>query len=173
MITLHDAPTAPRGLLFLATFNGKERALISENPKLRNMIRESAPHEWPEILQSWWNDQAAKIAERIGPCTDETGYRAQAQNDLRGAAAEFAALKEGRRTGLFTVACRLAKYVHHGFLSELEFRGAFMEAARANSALAKHGPAWAETTLRSALNCARNDALPPLARGFRTNGGRT
>jgi hypothetical protein len=53
-------------------------------------------------------------------------------------------------------------------LTDGEFRVAFMDAARANGALEKHGPQWAVTTIRNALKTAQNDQLPPLARQFRT-----
>ena len=172
-ITLHDAPSAPRGLLYLASINAKERALISMNPALRDMIREAEPHEWTEILDRWREAEAAKIRDRIGTCTDVTGYRAQALNDLQRAASTFAALTDGRRTGLYLAACRVTKYAHHGYLSEEEIRSAFCDAARANGALSKYSAAWVAKTIRSALDCARNDALPPLAREFHTTVGRS
>lgn len=171
MITLHDAPPAPRGLLYLATFNSRERALIGENQALRDMIREAEPQKWVDILDRWREAEASKILDRVGPCTDATGYRAQALNDLQRAASHFAALTDGRRTGLYIAACRIAKYAHHGYLSEQDVCAAFVDAARANGALGKHGQAWADAALRSALASAQRDALPPLARAFRTNGG--
>ena len=171
MITLHDAPPVPRGLLYLATFNGKERALIGESQAMRDMIRDAAPLEWTGILHRWREAEAAKISNRAGPDTDATGYRAQALNDLQRAASAFAALTDGRRTGLFNLACRVTKYAHHGYLSEQEVCAAFDDAARANGALRKYGRAWAEAALRSALASAQNDALPPLAREFRTMEG--
>ena len=173
MITLHDAPPVPRGLLYLATFNGKERALIGESQALRDMIRDAAPLEWTDILHRWREAEAAKISSRAGPHTDATGYRAQALNDLQMAASTIAALTDGRRTGLYLAACRVTKYAHHGYLSEEEIRSAFCDAARANGALSKYGATWVVKTIRSALDCARNDALPPLAREFHTTVGRS
>ena len=173
MITLHDAPPVPRGLLYLATFNGKERALIGESQALRDMIRDAAPLEWTDILHRWREAEAAKISSRADPCTDATGYRTQALNDLHRAVSNYAALTDGRRTGLFNLACRVTKYAHHGYLSDEEIRSAFFDAARANGALSKYSAAWVAKTITSALDCARNDALPPLAREFRTNGGRS
>ena len=173
MITLHDAPPVPRGLLYLATFNGKERALISENQALQDMVRDATPLEWTDILHRWREAEAAKISSRAGPDTDATGYRSQALNDLQRAASTFAALTDGRRTGLYLAACRVTKYAHHGYLSGQEVCAAFIEAARANGALGKHGQAWADAALRSALVSAQNDALPPLAREFRTTEGQS
>jgi MFS family permease len=42
----------------------------------------------------------------------------------------FAALTDGRRQKLFSLACRVARYVVHGKLSEIEFRSALMDAAK-------------------------------------------
>ena len=173
MIVLHDAPRAPRGLLYLATFNGKERALISENQALQDMVRDAAPHEWTDIVRRWREAEASKIRDRVGPSTNATDYRAQALNDLQRAVHTFAALTDGRRTGLYVAACRVTKYAHHGYLSEQEVCAAFVDAARANGALRKYGQAWAEAALRSALASAKNDALPPLAREFRTKEGQS
>ena len=39
MIPLFDAPPAPRGLLFLATFSKRERAEIASSPDLLAAIR--------------------------------------------------------------------------------------------------------------------------------------
>ncbi len=168
---LFDAPIAPRGLLYLATFNDRDRGLISCTPALREAIRYSEPGDWPAIVQSRRETEAAKISERIGPCEDAEGYRAQARSDLTHTAAEFSALTDGRRTGLFRTACRIGKYVAHGHLTNGEFRSAFLEAARTNGALQKHGPQWAATALRSAIEKSQPDGLPPLAREFRKNKG--
>jgi hypothetical protein len=65
----------------------------------------------------------------------------------------------------------VARYVVHGVLTENEFRAAWMDAARANGALATHGPTWAVTQIRRAIITAQNDPLPPLANRFRTETG--
>ena len=49
---------------------------------------------------------------------------------------------------------------------------ALREAAAANGSLTRYGQRWVDSTIRRALIAGRNDALPPLARRFRTNGGR-
>ena len=171
---LFDASFASRRLLYLATFNVRDRGLISETSALRESIRTAEPKEWAGILKRWHESEAAKIAERVGPCEDTKGYRAQALHDLYSAANAYSGLKDGRRTGLFRAACRIGKYVAHGHLTESEFRSAFVEGARTNDALQKHGPQWALKALRSAINYSCNDFLPPLAREFRTiKGGRT
>ncbi len=170
---LRNAPAAPRGLLYLATFKARDRRLIAETPALREQVRDTESSAWPGILSDWCAAETAKIAART-PCSgDADGYRVQALSDLAAAAAEFTALSDGRRTGLFQIACRVAKYANHGLLTEQELRSAFMDAARTNGALAKHGAPWAVTAIRSALNTSRNDTLPPLARAFRMIGSRS
>jgi hypothetical protein len=97
--------------------------------------------------------------------------RRQACHDLDAATAGYAALTDGRRNGLYHWACKVPRYVVHGVLTENEFRAAWMDAARANGALAKYGPAWAVTAIRNAIKKAEGDSLPPLANRFRTGTG--
>jgi hypothetical protein len=161
--------TVPQYLGHLArTFNKKERDLIEGTPALRRMTS-SPPAAWAGILQAWRDAEAKRIASRcLSLDDDDDGMRRQALHDLHTITVEFAGLTDGRRQKLFSLACRVARYVVHGKLSENEFRSALMDAARANGALAKHGPAWAVTTIRSAINRASKDPLPPLARAFRS-----
>ena len=169
MISLHDAPLAPRALVFEATFSRSERAEIARDPDLSADIRTADPSTWAARMDAHRQSQAAAIAARTAHLPlDADGMRRQALHDLRAATAEYAGLSDGRRTKLFNLACRCARYVVHGVLSENEFRSAWMDAARANGALAKHGPVWAVTTIRNAINKAQGDPLPPLARAFRT-----
>ena len=41
---------------------------------------------------------------------------------------EYARRQDGRRNGLFSVACRLARYAAHGVISEHEFRNQLHQA---------------------------------------------
>jgi hypothetical protein len=119
--------------------------------------------------------ETQRAAPRIHVATtalDEDGLRQQALHDLQTAANALAALTDHRRGQLFGVACRLAKYVTHGVLPEVEIFAALREAAGSNGSLARYGQRWVDNTMRRALILGRNDALPPLARRFRTNGGR-
>ena len=173
MIPIFDAPPAPRGLLFLATFSKRERAEIRSSPILMAAIRAGSPAEWPGIMRK--HREAQRSAGRgrvVTTASDEYGLRQQALNDLQSAANALAALTDHRRGQLFGVACRLAKYVTHHVLSEAETCAALREAATANGSLTRYGQRWADSTIRRALIAGRNDALPPLARRFRTNGGR-
>lgn len=173
MIGFLDAPPAPRGLLYLATFSAAERAEIAATAELMASIRAAAPADWPEILDRHRRSRHADMRARTGHLTDDAdGMRRQALSDVQEAASTYAALRDGRRNGLFCAVCRLAKYVVNGVISEAELRDALCAAAAANGALAKHGARWAECTIGRALSAGRNDTLPPLARRFRSGGGR-
>jgi hypothetical protein len=168
---IHELASAPRRILFLATFNQKERALLEQKIELRAAIEEIAPTRWAETIEAWRSAERARLAKHLPAADDEDGMRRQALHDLRAVTIEFASLTDGRRQKLYSLACRVARYVVHKKLSENEFRSALMDAARANGALEKHGIAWAVTTIRSAIVRAANDPLPPLARVFRSQGG--
>ena len=59
MIPIFDAPPAPRGLLFLATFSKRERAEITSSPHLLAAIRAGSPAEWPGIMRQHREAQRA------------------------------------------------------------------------------------------------------------------
>lgn len=170
--TAFDAPTASAGLMWLATFNIRERAELKSQPDLIAKMREQGPTRWAAILQEWRDAEAQRIAERCGPCDDDEGMRRQALSDLALVANEYGSLQDGRREKLFSLACRVARYVAHGVLSEQEFRATLINAAQANGALSKYGAGWARNTIRSAIERGSRDRLPPLARVFRTTEAR-
>jgi hypothetical protein len=173
MIPLFDAPPAPRGLLFLATFSKRERAEIMSSPDLLAAIRAASPADWPGIMRRHREAQRAAARTRVATAlVDDDGLRQQALHDLQTAADTLAALTDNRRGQLFGVACCIAKYVTHNVLSEAETCAALREAVAANGSLTRYGQRWADSTIRRALIAGRNDTLPPLARRFRTNGGR-
>ena len=172
MIPIFEASPAPRGLLFLATFSKRERAEVTSSPRLLAAIQGGSPAEWPSIMRQYREAQRAARTPVATTSSDEDGLRQQALHDLQAAANALAVLTDNRRGQLFGVACRLAKYVAHHVLSEDETCAALREAAAANGSLTRYGQRWAESTIRRALIAGRNDALPPLARRFRTNGCR-
>jgi hypothetical protein len=168
---LLSAPAAPQWLVYLATFSKPERAVIKACPDLREALRDAEPAAWSGILQRHQAAQRETLARRTAHLPhDGEGMRAQAAHDLAEAAVEYAGRKDGRRDALFTAACRLARYVVNDVLPEAELRSALREAAAANGALVKYGARWLEDTITRALVRGRNDALPPLARRFRSTG---
>ena len=59
MIPIFDAPPAPRGLLFLATFSKRERAEIRSSSHLLVAIKASSPAEWLGIMRQHREAQRA------------------------------------------------------------------------------------------------------------------
>lgn len=112
--------------------------------------------------------RSAPVQRAAIPVDDADGMRRQALHDLQSAVDEYASLTDGRRVGLFRLACRVGKYVANGVITEHEFTAAFLDAAHHNGAIHAHGLGWAHATLASALRAAQADPLPPLARAFRT-----
>lgn len=168
---LHDVQPLPRDLCYLMTFGKTDRRLIMDTPELKEAMRLVPAAQWLPEMQAFYDRQRARIAERIKHLPpDADDMRRQALHDLHLAAAEYAGLEDGRRNKLFTLACSVGKYVAHSVLTEAEFRSTFIDAARANGALQKHGYNWASKTIHNALNRSQADALPPLAREFRTMG---
>lgn len=168
---LCDIRSLPRDLCYLMTFGKHDRVLIMDTPELKDAMRLATSAQWLPELKAHYDRQRARIAERAKHIpVDAHGMRAQALHDLHLAAAEYAGLQDGRRTGLFAAACGVGKYVAHGVLTDHEFCLAFIDAARSNGALQKHGAQWARQTIQNALNRSQADALPPLARAFRSLG---
>jgi hypothetical protein len=166
---LPDLPSPSRRLAYKMTFNARERLTIKENSDLCEMMRDAEPYQWRPALETCRQARTREIAERTKHLPhDAVGMRAQSLHDLAIAAAEFAGMQDGRRTGMFRKACSVGKYVAHGIITEPEYESAFMVAAESNGALADNGRNWARKTLRSALMKSVNDPLPPLAAEFRT-----
>ncbi|WP_072389079.1 bifunctional DNA primase/polymerase [Hyphomicrobium sp. CS1BSMeth3] len=162
---ISEASFAPRDLVFLGTFNRREREQIVSQPKLRSRMCDATPSEWPGIMRAYRDAEAERLQAQRPPSSPDA-LRRQALHDLHEAADEYASRLDGRRNGLFTVACRIARYPAHGVISEHEFRSALLQAACSNGAVASHGDAWFNDTLRRALAYGARDALPPVARRF-------
>jgi len=171
MIALLEAPPAPLGLLYLATFSRAERAEIAAAPDLMAAIRAASPADWPSLVDQYRRlRRSAKLTCPTHREGDSGGMRRQALNDLRRVAGNYAALTDGRRNELFRASCRLAKYVVHNVIGEAELRAALLDASAANGALAKYGLRWLEATIARGLAFGGNDELPPLARRFSSGG---
>lgn len=163
---LADAAEAPRQLVYLATFNARERAEIESVPSLRSAMENTEPAAWTDILERHRQQKAQRILSK-SPHAEPNAMRRQALHDLQEVTREYASRQDGRRNGLFSVTCKLARYVVNSVLSESELRSALREAAAANGALSAHGSHWFDGVIRRALACGSRDSLPPLARQFR------
>jgi hypothetical protein len=171
-LTLINGPepaALSRSLLWLTTFGRRERDLIREDQHLLRDMRAAHPSEWAAILQRHRDEEAARMAERCRDWQDDAeGMRRQALHDLSVAAQEFASLTDGRRTRLYSLVCRLARYARQGILTEAEVTATMIDAAKANGSLTAHGVGWARGVIRRGLEAGQNDPLPPLARAFRS-----
>jgi hypothetical protein len=164
---LLDAPPAAREMLFLATFSKRERRAIRASPVLNALIRESSPAEWLETMHRHRNARATALV-RATPAAGVQDIRQQGLVDLQMAATAVSSLLDNRRNGLFTAACRLARYTAHQILTDSEICAALRAAAAANGSLRKYGRDWVDDTVKRALFAGRNDAMPLLARRFQT-----
>jgi hypothetical protein len=163
-----DAPPAPFGLLYFATFSRSQRQLIETNQKLLRRLRNEAPRAWPDILEQYRaNQRAGVLPVEQGEPSFTSGMRYQALHDLKQAARAYSRLTDGRRCELYRLVCQLAKYVAHGAVQDAELRDAFQQAAEANGAIGNYGAHWADDTITRALQIGRDDPLPGLARRFR------
>lgn len=165
-----DAPPAPRKLEKMVCFSPRELAEIKAKPHYQEALKNAQPRDWRTTFDAERKREAARVLERCRPHDDDEGIRRQALHDLHVVAEEYAALQDGRRNKLFSLACRVARYVAHRVLTEEELSAALINAARINGALSKHGITWARGAIQRALIKGRHDPLPPLARAFRTDG---
>ena len=171
MNTFPRARPAPRALLFLATFNTREREAIAADAALCAAIRSAVPADWPSLLAAHRSRQRSACAARTSDRPpDASGMRRQALHDLKTEARAYAELTDGRRDELFRSAARLAKYVTNEVLTEAELRAALEKAADENGTLRRHGDRFVEDTITRALAMGENDELPALARRFRRQG---
>ena len=76
-------------------------------------------------------------------------------------------MADGRHQAPFAKACAIGKYRAHGFLSDAEIEGAFLDASAANGALSKYAIRDLQSQIRNGLRKAQADGLPPLARVHR------
>ncbi len=165
MVDLFDLPAAPRDVVYLSTFNARERAAIAARQELSLVIRGAEPSDWQRILEVHRSRERAAMMARLAAIPhDAKSMRRQALADLAEAAGALASLSDGRRNTLFVAACRLAKYVAHGVLTEAEVLAELEAAAIANGGTAKYGRAWIAATIRRGIVYGANDPLPPLAR---------
>jgi hypothetical protein len=165
--TLRGAPSAPRELLYLATFSRAQRQHIAANTALQSAIGAAPPSDWQNVYDVHERQRHSLIAP--ASTADASGLRQQGLHDLETEVQRLAQLNDGRRQAIFNAACRLAKYVAHQVLTAAEVHDALGSAWCACDGAARHGRAFATGAIRRALEFGRNDPLPPLARQFRRN----
>jgi hypothetical protein len=94
--------------------------------------------------------------------TNDKRMKAWAERCLSNEMNNLITVRGGRNWALFKAACKLAKYVHHGVLSEMEVVASLESACKINGYEAKAGKQQAYATIRSGLDKGRGDQLPVL-----------
>ena len=164
------AGSAPRALLYLASFNRAERAIIAASPELRQAIRESQPSDWAAILA---RHQAARrsavCASVAAPPAYSTGPEHErqlryAQTVLSRELRTLAAMRpgSGRNDTAFRIVCRIGRWVHHGVLAKQQVVGEVLYACERNGLVAEDGRKSVLDTIASGLARSAADALPEL-----------
>ena len=166
---LDEIGTAPRGLLYLASFNRRERAEVAATPELRKAISDSAPDCWRALYDEHAKAaMMARLASRPPLRADDDGpMRMQALADMQDRAARLASKIDGRKSEAYKAAAAVGKYVAAGMLSADEVIAALMDAWADCGGLKKHGPKYGLDQIRNGLQISRNDPLPPLANQYR------
>ena len=171
MSTFDSAAPAPRGVLYLATFNACERSAIAASPALRQAIRDSDPAAWSAIFGQHQAAQrastmtAARAASRPPP--DEPELRRQHRYGLAILNRELAALAamqpdSGRNDAAFRLVCRIGRWTHHGIIPRAQLVAAVLDACQRNGLVAEDGRKAVLDTIASGLAQSANDALPAL-----------
>ena len=164
---LAEASFAVLELVYLATFNVRERNMIADDAELWRFMRDADPNAWNGILNTHRERGRQRIMAGLAASPpDADAMRRQALSDLTEAANGFASLIDSSGMVSASCACRLAKYVAHRVLSDAEVLTALEGAADVNGSTAKSGRTWARGTIRRGLAYGSNDPLPPVARQF-------
>ena len=161
---LADAAYAPRGLLYLATLNRRNRDHVTAHPELKRAIQTADGTDWQNLVDQ---HRDARQAPVTALSHDAGALERQARHDVEAAAADYALLADGRRTSLFPLVCRIGKYCAAGAIRPDQVRSMFANAAAANGALKRHGWPWLNAEIARALNRSAHDAPPPVAYRFR------
>jgi hypothetical protein len=165
------AAPAPRGLLYLATFNAAERAVIAASPELRQAIRDSEPAKWPAIVEQHRAAQrealAAHFASRSRASPSTPAHERQHRyvtsilhRELRALAAMQPG--SGRNDAVFRLACRVGRWAHAGIITREQLTAAVLDACEANGLVNDDGRKAVLDTIASGLAKSAADALPEL-----------
>lgn len=161
-----NAPPAPRELLYLASFNAAERAVITRTPGLREAIQQSEPSKWPAILERQRTAQRVKLQmPSAAGCGDahkrQWMYaRCVLERELRSLSAMRP--NSGRNDRAFRLVCRMGRWVHAGIITRAELTEGVLDACERNGLVADDGRKAVLDTIASGLAKSANDSLPVL-----------
>lgn len=170
MSSFDQAASAPRGLLYLASFNRTERAVIAATPELRQAIRGSEPSDWPALLA---RHQATQRVDRCANVMRLSAGRTGPENEqqlryvqvvLSHELPALASMKpsSGRNDAAFRLVCRIGRWVHHGIISRDQLIGDVLSACERNGLVHDDGRKAVLDTIASGLARSEHDALPEL-----------
>ena len=171
MTTFDRAASAPRGLLYLATFNSAERAVITASPQLQGAIRGSALAEWSGIVEQHRAAQRAALEQhRTRHCVPSTGdpeHVRQLQYVAAILDCELPRLasmprNSGRNDATFRLVCRVGRWAHHGIIARDRLVADVLAACERNGLVHEDGRKAVLDTIESGLARSAGDALPDL-----------
>ena len=167
----HNAAPAHRGLLYLATFNAVERAVIAASPEMRQAIRDCYPAEWSAIVEQHQAAQREALAPHIArrPCRAADGPEHDRQHRYVASilTRELQALADmgpgsGRNDAAFRLVCRVGRWAHAGIIMRDHLIADVLGACERNGLLQEDGRAAVLATVASGLARSAADALPEL-----------
>ena len=165
-----NAATAPRGLLYLASFNAAERAVIAALPGLQDAVRSSAPSAWPAIVERHRAAQRASVvpfAERRRCDLWGTEHHRQHRYAVAIMSSELRALSAmrpgtGRNDAAFRLVCRVGRWVHAGIITRDQLIADVLDACERNGLVRDDGRKAVLDTIASGLARSAADTLPEL-----------
>jgi hypothetical protein len=164
-----DAGSAPRGLLYLTSFNAAERTVIAASPELQSAIRRSAPADWPALFDR--HRAAQRTAATAQPVrqyrASDTEHRRQHCYVSKILSRELPALSampagSGRNVAAFRLVCRVGRWAHHGIIPRAQLIADVLEACECNGLVHEDGRKSVLDTIDSGLAKSVADALPEL-----------
>jgi hypothetical protein len=174
MSIFDHATAAPRGLLYFASFNAAERAMIAESPELRDAIRGGAPAEWPAIVERHRASLRAAFAERKPQASGSsiTDHERQLRYVTAILCRELPRLAgmaqgTGRNDAAFRLVCRVGRWVHHGIIPRDQLITDVLKACERNGLVAEDGRKSVLDTIASGLDRSAEDSLPEFGHVLR------
>lgn len=165
-----NAVHAPCGLLYLASFNATERAVIAASPELQSAIRGSATAEWPTIVDRHRAGQrvavmAHPVQQRCGSSRPEHDRQHRyavtiLSRELQALAAMLPG--SGRNDAAFRLVCRVGRWVHSGIIARDQLIADVLAVCEANGLVRDDGRKAVLATIASGLAKSAGDALPDL-----------
>ena len=166
-----NAAQAHRGLIYLASFNAAERAVIAASPGLRQEIRDGDPAKWSTIVEQHQAAQREELAAHIArrPCRAADGPEHKRQHRYVASILDrelpaLAAMRpgSGRNDAAFRLVCRVGRWAHHGIIAQDHLIADVLDACECNGLVSDDGRKAVLATIASGLDKSAADVLPDL-----------